>query len=48
MNIKSRARSASDLYSYNRPTNSELLFNNSRKRADLFVLSIWLIVKEAV
>ena len=31
-----RARSASDLYSYNRPANSELLHNNSRTRADLF------------
>ena len=36
MKIKSRARSASDLSSYNLPTNSELLLNNSRTGADLF------------
>ena len=30
MEIKSRARSASDLSAYNWPTDSELLLNNSR------------------
>ena len=34
--IKSRVRSAIDLFSYYWPTNSELLLNNSRTRADLF------------
>ena len=36
MEIKSRARSASDLSSDNLQTNSELLHNNSRTGAYLF------------